>query len=452
MINNRSFVERVTAALVLVAALFASPAWADVALRVEAKPVSDPIEAFVTVTDTNGDPVGGLAAGDFTLTLDGVVVSSPGFTLPSAQDPNQKVSVIFAMDYSSSVQTAALTAMQDAVMAFINAMNVGDFAAIVKFNDTNPERASVVQEFTEIDGGAGTSALIGAVMAPYDGEGTNLLDGIDLAIAHFGAPPLPLPDGPKAVIVVSDGGENSSNVSQSTVIDNANNGSIPLFTIGVGNFQAGSATQLLTSLATETGGDFLPAPDDQAIADAYVTIQELLTNEYLLTFPSSISDCDPHTLEVAVTGQATPASVTFTRCDITPEAFSFSNSTGVDPSAVVTSNAVTVSGIDGPAQVSVVGGEYSIGCGTTFTSAGGSISNGQTICVRHTASAAFSTANQTTLTVGGVSGTFTSTTRAAPVEPRRGGGGAMGVLELLFGLAALYAGRRSHGSSQIRMT
>jgi hypothetical protein len=253
--------------------------------------------------------------------------------------------------------------------------------------------------------------------------------------------------------VVSDGLENSSDVSQSTVIGNANDASIPLFTIGVGNFQAGTAEQLLTSLATETGGEFLPAPDDQTIANAYVTIQELLTNEYLLTFSSLISDCDPHTLEVAVTGQVTPASVDFTRCDITPDSFSFTNSTGVNPSAVVTSNAVTISGIDGPAQVSVVGGQYSIGCGTTFTSAGGSISNGQTVCVRHTASAAFSTAIQTTLTVGGVSATFTSTTRAAPPTPRRGGGGgAMGLWELFLGLTALFVARRRQASSQTRMT
>ena len=73
------------------------------------------------------------------------------FTRPPSQDPNQKVSVVFAMDYSQSVENAALTAMQNAVISFINAMHDGDFAAIVKFNGTNPSLASVVQPFTAID-------------------------------------------------------------------------------------------------------------------------------------------------------------------------------------------------------------------------------------------------------------------------------------------------------------
>ncbi len=93
------------ALLLLAAALFAGPARAGVALRVEATPISDPIQAFVTVTDATGAPVGGLGASDFTVTLDGTAVRQPGFTLPPTQDPSQKVSVVFVMDYSQSVQS-----------------------------------------------------------------------------------------------------------------------------------------------------------------------------------------------------------------------------------------------------------------------------------------------------------------------------------------------------------
>jgi hypothetical protein len=65
--------------------------------------------------------------------------------------------------------------------------------------------------------------------------------------------------------------------------------------------------------------------------------------------------------------------------------------------------------------VAIVGGEYSIGCTATFTSAPGTITNGQTICVRHTASGMAGGAMTTTLTVGGVSVTFSSTTAASNV-------------------------------------
>ena len=441
----------VAAHVLLAVVLFAGPAQATVELRVEARPISDPIEAFVTVTDVNG-PVGGLLAGDFTVTLDGVAVPLGGFTLPPSQDPNQRVSVVFVMDYSSSVQSVALTAMQDAVIAFINAMNTGDFAAIIKFNDTNPDRASVVQPFTAIDGGAGTSALIGAVMAPYPGEGTNLLDAINLAIAQFNAPPVPLPSGPKAIIAITDGGENASSVTESTVIAGANGSSLPLFMVGVGNVTNQVRLDLLNSLATNTGGDYLSAPSDAEIAAAYATISQLLNSEYLLTIPSTISDCGEHTLQVTVAGQGAPVSATFRRCDDTPNAFSFTNRTDVARDTVLTSNAVTISGIDVPVQISVSGGEYSIGCGATFTSANGTIDGGQAVCVRHTSSSSFSTMQVTTLTVGGVAGTFTSTTRAAPPPTNRGGGGALGVVELLLGLTVLVSRRRRQSSSQMRIT
>jgi len=299
--------------LLMVAAFFASPARASVDLRVEATPISAPIQAFVTVTDATGAPVGGLGASDFTVTLDGVAIQiqPADFTLPPNQDPDQKVSVVFAMDHSTSVQDIALDAMRDAVTDFINAMNDGDFAAIVKFSGS--AGASVEQPFTEISASAKTQ-LISVVMTDYPGGRTNLLDAINLAINQFVTPPVPLPGGPKAVIVITDGGENSSQTSEGAVIDNAAGNSIPIFTIGVGNIQR---LEMLMRLPAQTGGEYLPAPNDAEIAAAYVTLSELLNNEYLLTIPSSISDCNQHTLQVGVTGQ-TATSVVFVRCGAAP--------------------------------------------------------------------------------------------------------------------------------------
>ena len=124
-------------ALVLAAAL-AGPARADVKVRVEARPISDPVQVFVTVTNGAGAPVDGLTAADFAVTLDGdpVAVNGGNLTLPPAVDANQKVSVVFTMDYSASVTSVALAAMQQSVIDFSNSMEDGDQIAIVKFNDT----------------------------------------------------------------------------------------------------------------------------------------------------------------------------------------------------------------------------------------------------------------------------------------------------------------------------
>jgi hypothetical protein len=334
--------------------------------------------------------------------------------------------------------------MESAVTDFINAMNTGDFAAVIKFNNTHVPKATVVQPFTEIGVGTGTSDLIAAVNSNYPGSGTPLLDATNVAIDHFIANVATLPPGPKSIILVTDGGENSSTATQSAVVDSATGNSIPIFTIGVGDVSGVSGAALLLNLATQTGGEYFPAADDAAIAAAYATISELLGTEYLLTIPNgpAITGCGPYTLQVTVAGQTTPASATFGRCDTTPDPYNFTSQTGRTPGAVVTSNTVTITGITGPAQISVTGGEYSIGCGSaTFRSSSSMINNSETVCVRHTASSAFSTTTTTTLTVGGVSGSFMTTTKAAPSK-NSGGGGAMGVVELLAGLGVLVARRR----------
>ena len=450
-----SLLRRILASLTLSAACLSAPAFAEVELRVEARPVSAPIEAFIKVTSITGDPVTGLAPDDFVVVLDGNVVPTQDMTLslPPAEDPDsQKVSVVFAMDYTTSVTNQHLETMEAAVAAFVDAMRAGDFAAIVKFNADSGVTA--VQAFIEIDdGGPNDVALHAAIVADYPGDGSNILDATAVAIQQFAAHPNPLVSGPKAVILVTDGEENSSeDFDLDGVIGLANESSIPVFTIGVPNSGAGGQN-LMEQLAADTGGLFILAPTDEEIADAYMTLSSLLANEYLLTIPSSIDDCLEHTLSVVVDPHGTD-SATFTRreCDRMPDAFDFEDQTGLDPDVQARSNAVTITGVEVPVQIRVSGGSYSIGCGdgTTFTNVVGTIEDGDTVCVRHSTSTEFSTSKTTTLTVGGASATFTTTTRAqgggggGGGGGGNGGGGATGVLELLLGLALLrFRSRRS---------
>lgn len=97
-----------------------------------------------------------------------------------------------------------------------------------------------------------------------------------------------------------------------------------------------------------------------------------------------------------------------------PDAFAFSPASGVSRSAEVTANSITVSGIRGRARISVAGGQYSIDNGV-WTSAAGTVSSGQSVRVRATASGSYSTSNTVTLTIGARSGNFVVTTQAEPV-------------------------------------
>jgi len=101
--------------------------------------------------------------------------------------------------------------------------------------------------------------------------------------------------------------------------------------------------------------------------------------------------------------------------DTTPAAFTFADQTGVAVSTPIESNLITISGINSAATISVTNGEFSKN-GGVYTSAAGTVVNGDTVRVKHTSSASNSTEVNTTLTVGGVSDTFTSTTVAAATD------------------------------------
>ena len=102
--------------------------------------------------------------------------------------------------------------------------------------------------------------------------------------------------------------------------------------------------------------------------------------------------------------------------DTTPNAFDFTNQTGLEINTLTESNTVTITGITDAATVTISGNsaQFSIAGGSYGTS--GTITNGQNLKLRMTTSSSFSTGVSTTITVGGVSDSVTFTTRAANVS------------------------------------
>lgn len=98
--------------------------------------------------------------------------------------------------------------------------------------------------------------------------------------------------------------------------------------------------------------------------------------------------------------------------DSTPTQFTFVDQADVSLSTVIQSSSITIAAIDIPAAISVVNGEYSKN-GAAFTAVSGTVVLNDQVRVRHTSSAANSTAVNTVLTVDSISDTFTSTTLAA---------------------------------------
>ncbi len=102
--------------------------------------------------------------------------------------------------------------------------------------------------------------------------------------------------------------------------------------------------------------------------------------------------------------------------DSEPDSFRFSEQADVPTNTLITSNAITVSGINTPVPIRVSGGEYSID-GGPFTFGVGVISEGQSVVVRQASSDDYSVTTDLVLTIGGISDTFSITTLFVDTTP-----------------------------------
>jgi hypothetical protein len=102
--------------------------------------------------------------------------------------------------------------------------------------------------------------------------------------------------------------------------------------------------------------------------------------------------------------------------DSEPDAFVVASIADAPRGSGVDSAAITIQGVNVPVAVSVAGGEYSID-GGAFTSAPGTVNNGQHVAVRTTASPTPGGTVEATLTIGGVSSAFSITTSSDVTPP-----------------------------------
>ncbi|UZJ44180.1 hypothetical protein OOT55_16190 [Marinimicrobium sp. C6131] len=136
---------------------------------------------------------------------------------------------------------------------------------------------------------------------------------------------------------------------------------------------------------------------------------------------SSVSQTSSSSSESSISSSSSSSSVSSSSsssqpADLEPAPFSFEPQVDVEPGATLTSNTITVGGIDAATTISVAGGQYSID-GGAYTDADGEVDLGDEVRVQVTASGNFSTEASATLTIGGISGTFTVTTEAEDTTP-----------------------------------
>jgi len=238
------------------------------------------LQTSLTVTDENGQLVTDLTASDFFVFEDGLLQLP--ITAAFIDHNTFLISICLALDYSGSMEAAAIADMEDAAVSFIDNLQTGDTGEVIKF----ATGVEVVQELT-----TDKSALIEAVYADIDlGQFTSFYDAIYQAVADSSSL-----DGRRAVIVLTDGKDHGSVYNQSQIINYAQSAGVPVFTIGLGT---SIDETVLNEIAEQTGGLYYNAPDSSELLAIYESIATVLKNQYQITYQTSFCDHYEHNLQI----------------------------------------------------------------------------------------------------------------------------------------------------------
>jgi VWFA-related protein len=253
----------------------------------------DVVNLNVSVSDGRDRHVTGLAADDFKIFEDGVPQQLVVFT-----QERLPISLAILVDSSLSMQPS-LPAVKTAAMRLVRALQPADRAEIIQFN----HRFSVLQDFTNDQG------LLETAVQGIRAEGaTGIYNALYLTLKDPKFRQKADEHTRQAVVVLSDGEDTSSMVSDEQVLSLAKKENVTVFAISLRQPRASTldteapdrATFFLTSLARDTGGrSYFPAGLAQ-IDGVYDKIADELRTQYALGYISSNPSRDGKWRRIAI--------------------------------------------------------------------------------------------------------------------------------------------------------
>jgi Ca-activated chloride channel homolog len=244
----------------------------------------------VTVCDPSNRPVTGLEKEHFRVLEDRVEQTITHFSMD-----DEPVAVGLVFDISGSMGPKLQKARM-AAAEFFKTANPDDEFFLVEFNDQPKMVVPLTRDVQEIQNQL--------TWAQSKGR-TALLDAIFLAMNEMKKSK----KNRKALLIISDGGDNSSRYSESEVRNLVRENDVLIYAIGVYEFGGGrmrtpeeaGGPGLLTELSEQTGGRHLPA-DASELPDIAAKIGVELRNRYVLGYTpkNQVRDGRYHTLQVKV--------------------------------------------------------------------------------------------------------------------------------------------------------
>jgi Ca-activated chloride channel homolog len=229
----------------------------------------------MTVTDPNDRLVTGLEKENFRVFEDGKEQEIATF---SSEDVPISIGVIF--DMSGSMGDKIGKARQAAVQ-FLRTANPRDEFFMVSFND----RAELTSRFTQ-----SVEELQNRMMFTAAKGQTALLDAIYLGLSQMRS----ASNGKRALLIISDGGDNHSRYNERDIRNFMKEADCQLYVMGVFDINDMQRTDeerygptLLSELAEMTGGRVFPVSDLNDLPDIASKIGVELRNQYVLGYKPS---------------------------------------------------------------------------------------------------------------------------------------------------------------------
>ena len=238
------------------------------------------INLNLSVTDGRNNYVTDLAEKDFAVFEDGIRQELSLFT-----HENLPISMAILIDVSASMDEK-LPQARAAAAKFIKTLRPQDAAQIVQFND----RATVLQDFT-----ADAAALESAIYKTAASGPTALHNALYIALKDLGKQKKAGELKRRAIILLSDGEDTASLVSDEQVLELARKTEINIYAISLRPNRAqdrqrqafSQAEYLLTALSRDTGGRVFFPNSLSELDSVYERIAEELRTQYSLGYVSS---------------------------------------------------------------------------------------------------------------------------------------------------------------------
>ena len=224
----------------------------------------------VTVTDPMNRLVTGLEKNDFQVYDESTQQKITSF---SSDDAPVSIGIIF--DLSGSM-TSKLVRAKDAILSFIKTANPQDEFFVIGFND----RPALIEDFT--NSVEDIEARMATLRAAHR---TALLDAIYYGIVKMRQ----ARHERKALLIVSDGGDNRSRYTEGEVKSLVRESDVEIFSMGIFDPYAPTpeermGPELLDDISTATGGRMFRVNDIDELSDIAEKISNELRNQYVIGY------------------------------------------------------------------------------------------------------------------------------------------------------------------------